>query len=320
MAVNIGDYSISLDTKDPNANVNFVSHAHSDHTGGVRKNSKVLCSEITRDLMKARMRYDTEMVEPPKNARLLNSGHMFGSKQLYFETELGCRIVYTGDYQMQNSPAAESIEIKDADILIMDSTYPYPNVVFDEKEEVISNIQHYIKSKKEIGSVIFGAYSMGKAQELIRICNEIGVTPLVDHSISKINEVYSKHGMRLDYATRDIGSKIDEECFGHSVWISSMHRMNHVRSAVAEMNIQMFSAVATGFAKMMKFNTDVQFALSDHADFKQAVEYIDACNPKCIYTCGSSGEAFAKNLSAKGYKASSLKLTANITSLLMNYV
>lgn len=320
MAVYVGDSRIGLDIKDNDANVHFVSHAHSDHTGGVRKTSSILCSDITKDLIETRIKYEVKVAERPPGVEMLDSGHMLGSKQLYIEQDSGASLIYTGDYQMQKSPVSGKIDIRHADILIMDSTYPFPNVVFDDKEEVIANIQSYIRKKAEIGSILFGAYSMGKAQELIKICNEIGIAPLVDPNIEKMNKVYLKHGVALDYLAGDFADGIGDGAFAYPVWIVSMHLMDNVRRGISAMGKRIFTGVATGFARMRRFNTDVQFALSDHADFAQAVEYIDRCNPKFIYTCGSGCDIFAKNLKANGYNANPINRSTNISRLLVNYV
>ena len=45
---------------------------------------------------------------------------------------------------------------------MMDSTYPYPNIVFDDRSEVVTSMQRYIKYKEMMGCVVFGAYSAGK--------------------------------------------------------------------------------------------------------------------------------------------------------------
>ncbi len=320
MAIHVGDYRISLDAKEAGANLNFVSHAHSDHTGGVKKNSEILCSEITRDLVQTRTSFELKTVGAPKGVELLDSGHMLGAKQLYAESENYGTVVYTGDYQMQKSPVAERIEIRRADTLIMDSTYPFPNVVFEEKEEVITAMQHYIKARMDTGSTLFGTYSMGKAQELIRICNEVGVAPLVDGNIARISSVYAKHGMKLDFATRELGNGVVDDDFKEPVWIVSMHKVDLVRNLVASMNRRVFTAIATGFAMTQRFNTDVQFALSDHADFKQAVEYIERCGPKQIYTRGQGCEVFAKNLKSHGYEAQPLNHRQNALSFIMNHI
>jgi Cft2 family RNA processing exonuclease len=319
MALNVGDYRISLDTRDPQANLYFVSHAHSDHTSGVRKSHRILCSEITRDLVEQRVKYSIDLAPLPSGARMLNSGHMFGSRQLLLEPENGSTILYTGDYQMQKSPAAEEIEISHADIVIMDSTYPFVNVTFDDREEVIASIQSYIRDKGRFGSILFGAYAMGKAQELVRICNDMGISPLVDTGVARMNRVYSNHGMRLDYTVRDLAAGVGERDFYETVWIASTHNMEKVKQYVADLNNRIFTAVATGFAKMMRFGTDVQFALSDHADFSQALQYLEICEPKYVYTCGSGAATFAKNLKAHGYEAAPSKLTTNVASLLAGY-
>lgn len=309
MALKAGDYSLALDTHDPNADVNFVSHAHSDHTSGLRKGKRVLSSDATRELIEIRKKTTLLPLEAPSCVKLLNSGHMLGSKQLHIKyEEQGCSVLYSGDYQMQESPAAESIETTEADILILDSTYPYPNIEFEDRNETITTIQKYTLAKIDSGVTIFGAYTMGKAQELIKILNEAGMAPFVSSKIAAFSEVYKKHNISLDYLTYNDDSEMTELARKVSVGVVDINKLDEIKGTISNgANRRVFTAVATGFAKMFKFNTDVQFTLSDHADFKQATEYIDLCNPKIIYTCGSSAPAFAKNLSAEGYPAHALR-------------
>jgi hypothetical protein len=53
----------------------------------------------------------------------------------------------------------------------------------------------------------------------------------------------------------------------------------------------------------MQMNSDAQFVISDHADFMQSMEYIDATGASEVYTYGRNAAQFAANLSSKGYKA-----------------
>ncbi len=309
MALHVYEHRIGLDVKDPDANINFVSHAHSDHTSAIRKNSMVLCSKITKELVEVRSKYTINMAEKPSCISLLSSGHMLGSKQLYVESEVhGCSIVYTGDYQMQKSFASEPIEIRQADVLMMDSTYPYANIVFDDREEVVTSIQRYIKYKEMSGCVAFGAYAMGKAQELIGICNDAGIEPVVDAKIARMNEVYNRNGYRLRFQeVENVGNHFDS-----SVMIVTMGRLEEVKAMAVQRNRKVFTAVATGFARMQRFYTDVQFALSDHADFEQAVEYASQASPGMIYTYGSNSATMAKNLKSHGYNAVPFDVKAQI--------
>lgn len=309
MAISIGEYSIALDCGDPSANVNFVSHAHSDHTSGLRKDKKVIASQITKEFIQCRTkRKSIELIENPRDIKLLDAGHILGSKQLYAEPEdLGASIMYTGDYQMQRSLVAEPIELKQADILIIDSTYPERDVVFGDRAEVMSSISEYIVKHLERGIVLFGSYTLGKAQEIIKIANEADVCPVVDQKVHDVNQIYEKHGIRLDYASsyKD-ESELESVLKGNFMGVTSVNSLQDVAYNLEKAhNKRVYTAVATGFAKVFNMDVDAQFPLSDHADYKQALEYINVCNPKVIYTRGESAcaEKFARNLMEDGYDA-----------------
>ncbi len=238
--------------------------------------------------------------------KLINAGHILGSKQLVMNDEkAGKKIVYTGDFQLQKSRSCEEIEFEEADVAIVDSTYYHPEVVFDERSEVEDAIQYWTEMKLNEGIVVFGAYALGKAQELIAILNERGILPIVSKKISRVNRVYKNNGIKLDYASAYEGSDDFQSLLrGNFVVIVENGIMNNMTFALAELyNKKVYSAVATGFAKMMKFNTDVQFPLSDHADFKQCTDYIDATGAKKVYTYGPNRLVLAENLVNKGYDA-----------------
>ena len=301
MVLHLPSCKIALDRHESDADVNFVSHAHSDHISGLRKRSGAIMSEATMALLHAKGK-KAELIQPPSGTTLLNAGHMLGSRQLYVESDTaGCSVIYSGDYQMMRSYTAEPIETARSDILIIDSTYPDPLVEFDDREEVVSAIQTYAKYKVDRGTVLFGAYSTGKAQELIKILNESGVVPFVDIKIAQMNEVYGSFGVRLDYQTLPDTGEIPRENF---VGVVCMHSLIDWKIKVGSNGWRRaFTAIASGFAKSMTFDTDVQFGLSDHADFRQAVEYINLCSPRKVYTVGSGAAIFAKNLTSKGYDA-----------------
>lgn len=310
MVLNVGEYSIALDCGEPEANVNFVSHAHSDHISGLRKSRKVIASQITKELIESRnAKKHIELMGNPSQVEMLNAGHILGSKQLYaISEELGASVIYSGDYQMEKSLVAEPIETKKADILIIDSTYPDKETVFGDRNEIMTTIQHYIKAKLEKGIILFGSYSLGKAQEITKIANEIGVSPVVDEKISIVNQIYSNHGTKLDYASA-YKDEYDLEAVtkDNFLAITSMHKLHGIAHKLGHAyGKKVYTAVATGFAKNFDLGVDVQFPLSDHADYKQALEYIDACGPKKIYTRGGKdcSEIFAKNLRSDGYDAS----------------
>lgn len=307
MAVIVNGHSIAVDCWDSESTLNFVSHAHSDHISGIRKNKKVIASKITKELVEKRdPRKKIELSEDIEGITMLNAGHILGSRQMYAGSEeLGASVLYSGDYQMGSVAVAEPIELKEADILIIDSTYPEPSDVFGDRQEIILSIQKFIKNTVKKGIVLFSAYSLGKAQEINRIANDIGISPLVDRKIASMNEVYVKNDMKLGYFSAE-DEEVESNLGGNFLAITSMRNFNEIASRLANTySRRVYTAVASGFAKNFNMGSYAQFPLSDHSDFRQALEYIDACSPSKIYTRGNheSSSVFAKNLSRLGYPA-----------------
>ncbi|MEM3781686.1 MAG: hypothetical protein QXT43_01850 [Candidatus Micrarchaeaceae archaeon] len=302
MLLSTSHYAVSLDSADA-AEFHFVSHAHTDHTKGVRNNSALLSSEITKEFLEAKGKRNISTIKSPYGVKLLNAGHILGSKQIFIEDyDLGYSIVYTGDYQVEDPLLAEKIEIENADVLIIDSTYAYEGFAFDNKEEVITAMQHYAAQKLNKGSVLFSAYSLGRAQELIKIYNDAGIIPLTDAEIARMSEVYKRHGIRLCFDVYD-AANVQRDNF---VGIFSGRRLAEVSSLLSRQGRRAYTAVATGWARITRFNTNVQFAITDHATFDQALQYIELASPRLIFTTGTNSAAMAARLKNKGYEAKDL--------------
>ncbi len=305
--IEVGEYAISLDRKEKNSNIDFISHAHSDHISAAKSSKRIYASEITKQLLQTINEIEPQQaVENPPFLKMLNAGHILGSKQIVINDEIkGTKTIYTGDFQMQKSKACESIEIEEADTVIVDSTYFQQDVTFDDRTEVEDALKYWTNMKLNDGIVLFGTYALGKAQELITLLNEDGILPIVTKKISKVNKVYQKNGIKLDYASAYESSDDYHKLLkGNFVAVVDNHLLNNMKVTLSELyNKKVYTAVATGFAKMMKFNTDVQFPLSDHADFKQCMDYINATGAKKVYTYGSNKLDLASALLEKGYDA-----------------
>lgn len=299
-------YRISLDRKAEGSDIDFISHAHSDHIAAARSSKNILASTQTLALIGAVTGKPVlGTVDHANGAELLDSGHMLGSKQLCIDdTEKGKRIVYTGDFQMQHSRAAAQIRISQADTIIIDSTYPKPSIKFDDRQEVELSIQRWTEQRLERGIVLFTAYAMGKAQELITIMNESSVVPVVSKKIGAMSKVYNSNNMKLDYMALSQDADLEGIMRCNFVAITENRDLLGLKQKLQEATgKRVFTAIATGFAKEFAFATDVQFALSDHADFWQSKDYIDATGAKEVLTYGSSRELFAAHLKMHGYNA-----------------
>ncbi len=303
----INGSEISLDCRMQNSDIDFVSHAHSDHIAAVRKSNAMLCSKETAELVSVAYGLSPKpLASVPEGITLLDSGHMLGSKQLLMEDYNSSKsILYSGDFQLMESVTSNRIRITNADILIIDSTYPDPNIRFDAREEVETALVRWVKRAVKSGIVLFKAYAMGKAQELIRILNMSDITPVVNKKISAINKVYVDNGIDLDYCSAyDEKSDYESIMKENFVGVVDAKNFSDVVGAVSYAHKKrVYTAVATGFAKSFRFNVDAQFCLSDHADFKQSIDYINSVSPKKIYTYGQNRLEFARNLAGYNYDA-----------------
>ncbi|MDE1857409.1 MAG: hypothetical protein KGH98_05040 [Candidatus Micrarchaeota archaeon] len=302
--ISVGGLGVSLDRRESGSDIDFISHAHSDHVSAAKGSSSILASDETVSLLMAAHGIGN-VKRADSSFSLLDAGHMLGSKQLCIEDEsLGGRIIYTGDFQLQGSRAAKRIEIKEADAVILDSTYPDPSLRFGDRLEVEGDLQAWASKFSERGIVLFGSYTMGKAQELIMLLNEIGITPVCGKRIGAINNAYRANGIDLDCLSQNDGYEYEELLRDNFVGIVENSRLSALARALAIVHDRpVFTAVATGFAKRFRFDTDAQFPLSDHADFAQSVEYIESTGAKNVYTYGKGAEEFAANLSRLGFDA-----------------
>lgn len=298
--------NIALDRRERGSDIDFISHAHSDHTSAAKRSQNILASGETMRLMGRDCSHPASIADRGASLRLLDSGHMLGAKQLCIDDAGGGeRVVYTGDFKMQESRTAKRIQAVEADTVIVDATYPEPWLRFDDRGEVESQMQEWARDTLRQGAVLFSAYAMGKAQEVIAILNEIGITPVVSRRISAACGVYRSYGIGLDYASAyDAGSDYESLMGGNFVGITDSRNLDELKRSLGRIHSRrVFTAVATGFAKKFRFGTDAQFALSDHADFAQCVDYIGATGARQVFTYGHSSEELAENLRRAGYPA-----------------
>lgn len=278
--------TIGLDNN--SGDIPFLSHAHSDHTSGLKRKKKVVSMPETLELAGI----NAEIIRP-KGAELLEAGHMLGARQLKVEDE-GQTIVYSGDICLQPNIFSMKAEIPRCDRLIMEATYGDPDYEFPPLEEVHRGIEKWVKANHE-SNIVMGCYHMGKAQEMIRILNDCGIAPVVTEKTESFCKVYDKYGYRLDRVL--VGTDEAEEAMSRP--FVGIVPMNKAKRYFAHKLSEAFGretlcAVATGWALHYRFNVDEAFPLSDHAGFKDLVTYAEGTGAKRVeFFCGDGTRVLA---------------------------
>lgn len=294
--LSVGGIKIALD--DACHEVCFVSHAHSDHTEAFRKKRTIIASEETFALMGREPH-----PHPAASITLHPAGHMLGARQLSAETEAG-KFVYTGDFSLHESFTASAAPILQCDTLMIDSTYCLPHLRFPKRERVLSDMQKFVK-QNERSIIVFGAYTRGKTQELVRFLNtECGIAPVVSEPAAKICSIYEKCGVKLDYVAAGT-EDAEEEMHSSFVAImpSSMVNFQFGANLSEAYGKEVKTAVATGWAQVSRFPVDAAFPLSDHADFRDTMRYIYESGAKRVICANSGTEAAAAYLRSLGIDA-----------------
>jgi Cft2 family RNA processing exonuclease len=292
----------------------FVSHAHADHAV---RHDQILATRETARLFEHRygkakfrlLEYNRPVKFSGIAVKLFPSGHVLGGAQILIE-KTGTRIVYTGDFKLRKSLTAQKAQVKRCDILIMESTFGRPQYKFPSSEQVHDQMEEFARESLAKGRVpVFLAYSLGKAQEAMKILSSRGFRLSVHGTIYNMAKIYEELGVRFKkyehYRAGDLEGKV-------------LIAPPSVRKSPMIENIpRKRTAVLTGWAMdrgARYFNgVDQAIPLSDHADFSELLEYVRKARPKKVYTVHGFAD-FVESLREMGFDAEPLKRNTKIES------
>ncbi|MFH0885305.1 MAG: hypothetical protein V1861_06360 [Candidatus Micrarchaeota archaeon] len=279
----------------PGGDLPFLSHAHSDHTNGIKHEERILASPETLEL--AGLDAETATLD---GTTLLAAGHILGARMLAAECD-GGRVVYTGDFCIKPNIFGMKAQIPQCDRLIMEATYGNPDYVFPPHEEVHEQIRQWVDGN-DSSNLILGCYELGKAQEIVRILNGCSIAPIITQKTESFCSVYEKSGLKLDRIV--VGTDEAEEAMSRR--FVAIVPMGKAKRYFANRLAQAFErktlcAVATGWALHYRFNTDAAFPLSDHADFNDLVDFVEQTGAKKVeFFCGDGTRVLARARAGTG--------------------
>jgi Cft2 family RNA processing exonuclease len=284
----------------------FVSHAHGDH---IARHRQVLMTAATARFMRERMPGRREEIIAgfgetrefaEGRATLLPAGHILGSAQIFFETDAGS-LLYTGDFKLAPGLTAERCEWRHADTLVMETTFGLPRYRMPPRAEVAARVVTFCRETLDAGAVpVLLGYSLGKAQEIVRIVLDAGLTPMLHEAIWKMTAIH--RDLCTDFPR---GSKRfrASSATGHVI----VFPPNAADSADLQKIPVRRTAILTGWAldSSAKYRSrcDEAFPLSDHADYDELLRYVELVQPKRVLTVHGFAAEFAADLRRRGIEA-----------------
>jgi len=299
----------------------FVSHAHADH---FEPHETIWCSEPTAHLIAGRYGKSGCTVhalpwqEPVEldggRLTLLPSGHILGAAQSWIETDRGS-LLYTGDFKMRTGWSAEPNQARQAETLIMETTFGLPHFRFPPVEQVEREILKFCVDALAEGvlPVLIG-YSLGKAQEIQMLLARAGMQVALHEAVYRMAKLY--HTLRPDFPEpRKFAGRTNEP-------LVLIVPPAAARSRWLKMLGPVRKAILTGWAMMPgaihRYQVDAAFPLSDHADFEELCRYVEIVNPKRVLTLHGYAAEFAAHLRRQGREAWALS-DANQLELLLQH-
>ncbi|MGE5209018.1 MAG: ATP-dependent DNA ligase [Alphaproteobacteria bacterium] len=283
----------------------FVSHAHGDHLAPHRE---VIVSQRTAHLMQVRIPGSRiEHALPFGEMRsvssvdlmLIPAGHIFGSAQclVFADKET---LLYTGDFKLRPGKSAEPAEWRQADTLIMETTFGLPRYRFPPTKAVIDQMVAFCANTLEADEVpVLLGYSLGKAQEILCSLEGTGLTPMLHGSVYHMTRIYEQLGQSfckyVRYNPNEVAGKV-------LICPPSANR-SQMLEKIQRKRVAFVSGWAIDPEAIYRYQVDAAFPLSDHADYDDLLRYIELVQPSRVLTLHGFAAAFACDLRHRGIDA-----------------
>lgn len=285
-----------------------ISHAHGDH---VARHECFLATPETIALIRVRngnafadrgvaLLFGEVYQGKGYRIQLYPAGHVLGSAMVHLTTEGGETFLYTGDFKTRVGLSAEAIQIPQANTLVMETTFGKPNYVFPPFESTCEQVHAFCDRALSVGKTpVLLAYSLGKAQEVLKLVEARSQPIMVHRTIQELNQVYRYFGIDLP-TTRPLDFLNMRDCIVvmPPAVLKKLPRKN--------CSIAMVSGWGIDDSAKYRYGVDEVIPLSDHADYPDLLQFVDTVGAEEIYTTHGWEREFAATLRQKAYSAWSL--------------
>jgi putative mRNA 3-end processing factor len=288
----------------------IITHAHADHAR--RGSQQYLASPVTKPLMHARygddlhiqaLSYGEPVTINGVRFSLHPAGHIPGSAQVRVEHK-GEVWVATGDHKRHEDGISSPFEPVRCHTFITECTFGLPIYRWKEPREVFAEINGWWRANAaENNCSILSAYSLGKAQRVLKGI-DAGIGPILVHgAVAHMNEVLERAGVLLpawEPITRDTPRERFRKALvitpGSAIGTPWTNKMKPFRTAMASGWMQL-----RGWRR--RSNIDKGFVLSDHADWDALLLAVKETGAERVIATHGYTDIFSQYLRSAGYDA-----------------
>ncbi|MDF9797299.1 putative mRNA 3-end processing factor [Catalinimonas alkaloidigena] len=288
----------------------IITHAHADHARWGHQHylahgdsATILKYRLGTDIKLETLTYHQSIQINGVKLSLHPAGHIYGSAQVRLEYK-GEIWVVSGDYKLENdgfSPAFEAVKCHN---FITESTFGLPIYRWKPQQEVADEINQWWQANQLDGkSSVIGAYSLGKAQRILQSVDQ-SIGPILLHgAVFNTNEALIKGGAKLSHHPK-LNANTNKETISKALVIAPPSALNS--SWVRKLK-PFSTGIASGWMLIRGMKrrraADRGFVVSDHADWLDLNQAVEATGAENVYVTHGYTSTFARWLREKGINA-----------------
>jgi putative mRNA 3-end processing factor len=293
----------------------ILTHAHADHARWGCK--RYLAARSSEALLRVRLSntIDLQTLDYGQSLRIKDAlvslhpaGHILGSSQVRIEVD-GQVALITGDYKLQADPTCTAWEPVGCDLMVTESTFGLPVFRWPKTETVIEQLVAWWEENKRNGRTsLILAYSVGKAQRLIaevlRKCGPEAAKDIAVHgAMLGPNRAYRESGVEIPELPSAASLSSDHDWSQALVLGPPSSQATGWTKRFSDPSIAMASGWMAIRGPRRRRNVDRGFVVSDHVDWPDLLNAIQACSPQSVWVTHGFSEVVAKYLIHSGIQA-----------------
>ncbi len=280
----------------------IITHAHSDHARWGSKSylAHHLCSGMLRQRL-GNINLQTIGWENPiringVDVTFYPAGHIVGSSMVAVSNGKENWLI-TGDYKLENDGLSGEWQPVSATHMVTECTFGLPIYQWQPQQELYKEMQQWVlqNHSSKITSVFY-AYSLGKAQRIMKALEQLGIAMFAHGAVHNANNALQSDGVMLPDFTRIDDATTREQIQGNIViappsaaGTSWLRRLGTRQEAACSGWMQVRG-------NRRRNNVDKGFVLSDHADWSSLLKAVKLCGAEKVYSTHGFTESFSRYL------------------------
>ena len=212
---------------------------------------------------------------------LVSSNHMLGSCQVVLRLADGRRVGYSGDFGW---PLDEVIKV---DELVVDSTYGSPRSIrMYTQGEAEERLAELVRKRLRYGSVHVKAYRGTIERVLHLLGDDIGVPIIASDRLIAEASVYQRNGFAVGTLVR-LGSDEGKHAISQRSYVRLYSKGDGFGNEITNdgTTVVCSAKMANGDNPLVMYSDRAySVALSNHADFKETLAYVEATGARFVVT------------------------------------